>query len=166
MMMLMAFVVVGQMKLTKASMRRGLGKLMGCVKRFRSIWPKRLILSCRVEVPEILPWILQRPQNSEDEAKPQLVLPNPAFDKTKTPPPNKRQRIKACVEGTVDTLGHKWTLGSESASNLTMRCEICGLYVQQVLLQDRFDQLMRHPCKDHPSVLPPAWDIHHSHKMF
>ena len=115
---------------------------------------------------EILPWILQRPKNSEDEAKPQLVLPNPAFDKTKTPPPNKRQRIKACVEGTVDTLGHKWTLGSESASNLTMRCEICGLYVQQVLLQDRFDQLMRHPCKDHPSVLPPAWDIHHSHKMF
>ena len=115
---------------------------------------------------EALPWILQRPKKSEDEAKPQLVLPNPAFDKTKTLPPNKRQRIKACVEGTVDTLGHKWTLGSESASNLTMRCEICGLYVQQVLLQDRFDQLMRHPCKDQPSVLPIAWGIHHSHKMF
>ena len=115
---------------------------------------------------ETLPWILQRPKKSEDDAKPQLVLPNPAFDKTKTPPSNKRQRIKACVEGTVDTLGHKWTLGSESASNLTMRCEICGLYVQQVLLQDRFDQLMRHPCKDQPSLLQPAWDIHHSHKMF
>ena len=46
-----------------------------------------------------------------------------------------------------------------------MRCEICGLYVQQVLLQDRFDKLMQHPCKDQPSVVPAAWNIHPSHKM-
>ena len=114
---------------------------------------------------DALPWILKRPNTSEVAARPQLVLPNPAFDKPRAPPPNKRQRIKACVDGTVDTLGHRWILGSESASNLTMRCEICGLYVQQVLLQDRFDQLMQHPCKDQPSVLPASWGIHHSHNM-
>ena len=114
---------------------------------------------------DALPWILKRPNTSEVAARPQLVLPNPAFDKPRAPPPNKRQRIKACVDGTVDTLGHRWILGSESASNLTMRCEICGLYVQQVLLQDRFDQLMQHPCKDQPSVLPASWGIQHSHNM-
>lgn len=72
--------------------------------------------------------------------------------------------MRACIEGSVDTLGHRWILGSES-TNLTMRCEVCGLYVQQVLLQDRFDKLMQHPCKDQPSTVPAEWNIHPSHKM-
>ena len=163
--MLIAFVASGPLKLTHGSTRSGLGRLISSVRRFPFTWPKKVTFILQSRSSDALPWILKRPNTSEVAARPQLVLPNPAFDKPRAPPPNKRQRIKACVDGTVDTLGHRWILGSESASNLTMRCEICGLYVQQVLLQDRFDQLMQHPCKDQPSVLPASWGIHHSHNM-
>ncbi|CAE7255944.1 unnamed protein product, partial [Symbiodinium sp. CCMP2592] len=101
----------------------------------------------------MLPWILERPKQATAEHEQPLVIPNPVFVKPKPTTLNKRQRMLACIEGTVDTLGHRWVLGSEGSTNLTMRCEICGLYVQQILLQKRFDKLMQHPCKDQATEL-------------
>ena len=52
---------------------------------------------------DVLPWILTRPKSSEDDPKPHLVVPSPAFQKPKALAPNKCQRMKACIEGSVDS---------------------------------------------------------------
>ena len=71
----------------------------------------------------------------------------------------------ACVAATVDTLGHRWLKGAESGNNLTMKCDVCGLYVQQVSNLAAFNRLMQHHCVDGNGILPPEWNVHPSHRM-
>ena len=115
------------------------------------------------------PWILGRPLNQDSPTVPSgpqentRVRPNPAFQKSAAP--NKKQRMLACIEASVDTLGHKWVKGADSGNNLTMKCESCGLYVQQVCSLSAFNRLMRHHCVNGQGTLPSEWGVHQSHCM-
>ena len=55
--------------------------------------------------------------------------------------------------------------GAESGNNLTMKCDVCGLYVQQVSNLAAFNRLMQHHCVDGTGILPPEWNVHPSHRM-
>ena len=54
---------------------------------------------------------------------------------------------------------------AESGNNLTMKCQKCALYVQQVSNLAVFNRLMLHRCLDGRGVLPPEWNVHASHNM-
>ena len=110
------------------------------------------------------PWKFRRDKTEEVSGKTPkpLVVPSAAFVKTQAP--NKKQRIVACIAGTVDTLGHTWLSGSSSGTNFTMKCATCALYVQQTADLASFNRLMQHPCVGRGTV-PACLDIHHSHNM-
>ncbi|CAE7816912.1 unnamed protein product, partial [Symbiodinium sp. CCMP2592] len=60
-----------------------------------------------------------------------------------TKPLNKKQRMLARLSGDEDSLGHQWVKGAEGSTNMTMKCAICGLYLQQINDLPSFDRLMR-----------------------
>ena len=115
------------------------------------------------------PWTLERSQHESEatglslSSQPARVVPNAVFKKNAQP--NKKQRMLACIAATVDTLGHRWLKGAESGNNLTMKCDVCGLYVQQVSNLAAFNRLMQHHCVDGNGILPPEWNVHPSHRM-
>ena len=115
------------------------------------------------------PWTLERSQHESEatglslSSHPARVVPNAVFKKNAQP--NKKQRMLACIAATVDTLGHRWLKGAESGNNLTMKCDVCGLYVQQVSNLAAFNRLMQHHCVDGNGILPPEWNVHPSHRM-
>ncbi|CAE7320508.1 unnamed protein product [Symbiodinium sp. CCMP2592] len=97
--------------------------------------------------------------------KPDLVSPSAATGATKaTKPLNKKQRMLARLSGDEDSLGHQWVKGAEGSTNMTMKCAICGLYLQQINDLPSFDRLMHHPCKRRGDPLQ-QWNIHSSHDM-
>ena len=111
------------------------------------------------------PWSLKAPTDVLESICPSpkaLVVPSPSFSKTANP--NKKQRMQARLVGADDSLGHQWVKGAEGATNLTMKCEVCGLYVQQITDQASFNRLMQHPCAGQGEPLP-QWGIHESHSM-
>ncbi|CAE7315095.1 unnamed protein product [Symbiodinium sp. CCMP2592] len=81
-----------------------------------------------------------------------------------TKPLNKKQRMLARLSGDEDSLGHQWVKGAEGSTNMTMKCAICGLYLQQINDLPSFDRLMHHPCKGRGDPLQ-QWNIHSSHDM-
>ena len=111
------------------------------------------------------PWVLKVPGEHQLCFSPTpkaLVVPNPTFCKTTAP--NKKQRMLALLSGTDDSLGHQWIKGAHGPTNITMKCEVCGLYVQQITDQASFNRLMQHPCVGRGEPLP-QWGIHGSHDM-
>ena len=139
-----------------------------------------------------IPWLLQRSKEESGDPVGNKVIPNPVFSKVArgslptdpvspvpspevapspvpsaakaTKSPNKKQRMLARLSGTEDSLGHQWVKGAEGPTNMTMKCDICGLYVQQINDVPSFDRLMQHPCAGRGEPLQ-QWDIHSTHDM-
>ena len=89
------------------------------------------------------PWSLRVAELPEGDVCPTptvRVVPNPAFTKNHTP--SEKQQMLCRLSGAEDSLGHRWVEGSEGATNITMKCEVCGLYVQQISDQASFRRLM------------------------
>ena len=111
------------------------------------------------------PWVLRAPDDHRQNfclTPKALVVPDATFCKTTSP--NKKQRMLARLSGADDSLGHRWVKGAEGSTNITMKCEICGLYVQQITDQASFNRLMQHPCTGRGEPLP-QWGIHDSRAM-
>ena len=90
------------------------------------------------------------------------------FDKSQRPHAqalyaNKRSRLKEMLA--ESSQGHKWTFTrGENATNLQLKCEVCGLWVQQTYSQAVFQRVDAHPCQGFPSQGPRFWpELHPSH---
>lgn len=144
------------------------------------------ILKQRTE--KTFPWVMQRGSGaSQSQANPSLVIGGDKFVKSKYPkmskppkdepacnvpspnpsnpkPLNKKQQMLAKLAMPEDPLGHRWIKGAEGQTNLTMKCDRCGLYVQQIADQPSFNRLMSHHCIGGGVILS-EWGIHATHTM-
>ena len=111
-------------------------------------------------------------QNKENEYVPRAVRETLAqFDKSQRPHSkalytNKRSRLKQML--IESSQGHTWqyTRG-EDATNLQLKCTVCGLWVQQTYSQETFQKVDAQPCRGFPSQGPRFWPtIHPSHLWF
>ena len=77
--------------------------------------------------------------------------------------PNKKRLIQIRLDG-QECHGHRWVQGSVCNNNFTMKCEVCGLYVQQTHKPAIIMRLLQQPCKGlgEPRA---EWNIHSSHSM-
>ena len=108
-------------------------------------------------------------QNKENEYVPRAVRESLSqFDKSQKPHSkavymNKRSRLKQMLA--ESSQGHTWryTRGEE-AINLQLKCEVCGLWVQQTYSQDAFQKVDAQPCIGQPSQGPRFWpELHPTH---
>ena len=60
--------------------------------------------------------------------------------------PNKKRLIQMRLDG-QECHGHRWVQGSVCNNNFTMKCEVCGLYVQQTHKPAIIMRLLQQPCK-------------------
>ena len=111
-------------------------------------------------------------QNKENEYVPRAVRETlTQFDKSQRPHSkalytNKRSRLKQML--IESSQGHTWqyTRG-EDATNLQLKCTVCGLWVQQTYSQETFQKVDAQPCRGFPSQGPRFWPtIHPSHIWF
>ncbi|CAE7569710.1 unnamed protein product [Symbiodinium natans] len=75
---------------------------------------------------------------------------------------NKRQRLWQLLKN--PERGHQWEKGSEHPRNLTLKCQLCGLYVQQTLTN--LEVVLEQYCVNQPEArVREEWGIHPSHNM-
>ena len=75
---------------------------------------------------------------------------------------NKRQRLWQLLDN--PERGHQWEKGSEHPRNLTLKCRLCGLYVQQTLTN--LEVVLEQYCVNQPEArVREEWGIHPSHNM-
>ncbi|CAE7466241.1 unnamed protein product, partial [Symbiodinium natans] len=75
---------------------------------------------------------------------------------------NKRQRLWQLLKD--PERGHQWEKGSEHPRNLTLKCQLCGLYVQQTLTN--LEVVLEQYCVNQPEArVREEWGIHPSHNM-
>ena len=79
---------------------------------------------------------------------------------------NKKQILAGLVQGTLDVKGHTFVITRNTVNNLQIKCENCGLWIQQVDTKDTFNRKTHNHCKGHPDSVPsPTWTWHASHVM-
>ena len=79
---------------------------------------------------------------------------------------NKKQILTGLVQGTLDVKGHTFVITRNTVNNLQIKCENCGLWIQQVDTKDTFNRKTHNHCKGHPDSVPsPTWTWHASHVM-
>ena len=82
------------------------------------------------------------------------------------PGPSKKQRLLHLLEDPSLHLGHDWKATDTKAdNNFAVKCQRCGLYIEQCNAPDLFSRKLNHPCQDIPAALPDSWSIHPSHSM-
>ena len=111
--------------------------------------------SCRVSevvasIPEDRAGIGTSPAAREEQKHPPKAL-------------NKKQLITLRLQG-HSCHGHRWVQGSSCANNITMKCSVCGLYVQQTHKPEVISRLLQQPCKDLGDIFE-DWNIHTTHTM-
>ena len=87
-----------------------------------------------------------------------------AEEKVRVVGPNKKERMRRKADSPQAVEGHAWVI-KDHKTNLTMKCSICGLYIESCKVGESFERLMAQPCigcaGDHPS-----WpDLHPSHGL-
>ena len=85
-----------------------------------------------------------------------------------TAPKSKKQMMLEALAG-QGTGGHSWIQTSKvpangRVKNLTIKCQKCSLFAQQIDGQDDLTRILRHPCEGAvPSPL--SWTFHPSHRL-
>ena len=143
---------VPQLKARAAQHASRLRRLDGLVLEVNSFLAERVAILMKRSKQDPPPWNFQPGRRSKD-SKSVFV---------KTGKPNKREQLKAMVEH--QTAGHTWIVTSTGATNLTIRCQVCKLYIQQGHQVERFALLLAQPCIGR-GPMPCSWDFHPSHSM-
>ena len=116
-----------------------------------------------------------------------VVSPSPSFNKprgaasqavrcrtsrpsqTEQPKPNKRQHLQELLDKPELGNGHVWKARSVAAStaavNMSISCERCRLYIEQINSPGIFNRKIAHPCAGIPAPFPAEWVIHSTHNM-
>ena len=116
-----------------------------------------------------------------------VASPSPAFNKPRgaarlavrckatgpadpaPPKANKRQRLQELLDRPDLGNGHVWKVRTVSAStaavNMSVSCERCKLYIEQINSPPLFDRKISHPCVGIPAAFPTDWAIHSTHAM-
>ena len=80
--------------------------------------------------------------------------------------PNKKQILLLAVKEANPQTMHNWKVSSgEGTNNLCIRCEGCGLYVQQVDPLEVVEHVLNFPCQTLPVPTSNPWSLHASHTM-
>jgi len=126
-------------------------------------------------------------ERRKSKASGSVVSPSPVFNKSrgaarlavrcktsspveKVPPKaNKRQRLQELLAHPELGNGHTWrqrtVAASTAAVNMSVSCERCNLYIEQINSPSIFDRKISHPCIGIPAALPTDWEIHNTHTM-
>ena len=91
------------------------------------------------------------------------VKSNPVFQKAKEPKPNKRRILEALLRGEQNK-EHSWVQGSAGATNMTIQCSKCGLFMQQTDAYRLFEVKLNQGCIG-TVVAPPGVVVHSSHNV-
>ena len=91
------------------------------------------------------------------------VKSSPVFQKAKEPKPNKRRILEALVRGEQNK-EHSWVQGSAGATNMTIQCSKCGLFMQQTDAPKLFEVKLNQGCIG-TAVAPPGVVVHSSHNV-
>ena len=84
----------------------------------------------------------------------------------KVPVANKKHILLSLVDGTGDVRGHRFVTTRDTHNNMQIKCEDCGLWIQQVDPKPVFNRKVANYCKNHPLSTPSAdWCWHASHNM-
>ena len=84
----------------------------------------------------------------------------------KGPVANKKQILLSLVDGSRDARGHRFATTRDTSNNLQIKCEDCGLWIQQTDSKSVFNRKVANYCKNHPLSTPSAdWGWHASHNM-
>ena len=79
---------------------------------------------------------------------------------------NKKQILLSLVDGAGDVRGHRFATTRDTYNNMQIKCEDCGLWIQQVDPKPVFNRKVANYCKNHPLSSPSAdWCWHASHNM-
>ena len=103
-----------------------------------------------------------RQQSQRGPARPG-VKSSPVFQKAKEPKPNKRRILEALVRGEQNK-EHSWVQGSAGATNMTIQCSKCGLFMQQTDAPKLFEVKLNQGCIG-TAVAPPGVVVHSSHNV-
>ena len=100
-----------------------------------------------------------RPTNQAVQNKP---------TKATTPTVSKKQRMVDALAG-KDTGGHNWIQTSKMPANgriknLTIKCQKCSLFAQQIDGQEDLTRILQHPCEGGVSASL-SWKFHSSHRL-
>ena len=100
-----------------------------------------------------------------DEGNP-VSKPEERGNSRSEPVANKKQMLMALVDGTRDARGHSFVTTSTTNNNLQIKCEDCGLWIQQVDSKPVFQRKVANFCKNHPLSVPAVeWKWHASHNL-
>ena len=130
--------------------------------------PKNGGIASLVQAPSV-------PHDQEDGGQPDLNSPGPgdhgARSSEQNPPrtepvANKKQILLSLVDGSGDARGHRFATTRATSNNLQIKCEDCGLWIQQIDSKSVFNRKVANYCKNHPLSAPSAdWSWHASHNM-
>ena len=84
--------------------------------------------------------VASAPNDPEDGGQAELNYPGPgghgAASKQNPPPKepvaNKKQILLSLVDGSRDARGHRFATTRDTSNNLQIKCEDCGLWIQQI----------------------------------
>ena len=74
--------------------------------------------------------------------------------------------LLSLVDGSRDARGHRFATTRDTSNNLQIKCEDCGLWIQQTDSKSVFNREVANSCKNPPLSTPSAdWGWHASHNM-
>ena len=77
---------------------------------------------------------------------------------------NKKQRIEQLIQR--QSGGHQWKASASTSTNFTATCQVCSLYIQQVMPLEHFGRIEQHLCAHLPCPVPPLFSVHRSHSLY